>query len=128
MILLIIGALLTALLHYYIFYLELLAYGKPAFNRTFRIPEAELPIVRAPFNNLAIYNLAIAVFATLGLLIRVLSNGEFGQGVATGLLFASLGTALMAGVYLFISQNNKRRPALIQATPALLGLIGIIFP
>ncbi len=126
MILLIIGAMVTALLHYYIFYLELVAYGGQAFNRTFGIPESDLPIVRAPFNNLAIYNLAIAVFATFGLFVVLLSGSVFWYGMAMGLLFASLGTALMAGFFLFMSQRNKRRAALIQATPALLGLIGMI--
>ena len=43
--------------------------------------------------------------------------------MANGLIFAALGTATAAGVYLWYSQPSKQRPALIQAAPALLGLI-----
>ena len=51
-------AAFTAATHFYIFYLELLAYGASNFRRVFQIPPEHLPIVRAPFNNLAIYNLS----------------------------------------------------------------------
>jgi len=60
-------AALTAAIHFYIFYLELLAYGASNFRRVFQIPPEHLPIVRAPFNNLAIYNIALALAAALGI-------------------------------------------------------------
>ena len=41
-------ATLTAAIHFYIFYLELLAYGASNFRRVFQIPPEHLPIARAP--------------------------------------------------------------------------------
>ena len=52
-------AAFTAATHFYIFYLELLAYGASNFRRVFQIPPEQLPIVRAPFNSLAVYNLSL---------------------------------------------------------------------
>ena len=114
-------AALTAATHFYIFYLELLAYGASNFRRVFQIPPEHLPIVRAPFNNLAIYNIALA--ASLGILLHIVANSNYLYGMANGLIFAALGTATAAGAYLWYSQPSKQRPALIQAAPALLGLI-----
>ena len=114
-------AALTAAIHFYIFYLELLAYGASNFRRVFQIPPEHLPIVRAPFNNLAIYNIALALAASLGILLHIVANSNYLYGMANGLIFAALGTA--TGAYLWYSQPSKQRPALIQAAPALLGLI-----
>ncbi len=60
-----VSALLCAVaaINFYIFYLELPAYGAGNFRRVFRIPPEQLPIVRSAFNNLAVYNLALALAA-----------------------------------------------------------------
>ena len=116
-------AALTAATHFYIFYLELLAYGASNFRRVFQIPPEQLPIVRAPFNSLAVYNIALALSASLGILLHAFADSNYLYGMANGLIFAALGTATAAGVYLWYSQPSKQRPALIQAGPALLGLI-----
>ena len=50
-------ALLAALVHGYIFYLERLRYGSPTFCRTFGIAREDLAAARAAFYNLAVYNL-----------------------------------------------------------------------
>ena len=118
-----VSALLCAAVRFYIFYPELPAFGAGNFRRVFQIPPEHLPIVRAPFNNLAIYNIALALAAALGILLHIVANSNYLYGMANGLIFAALGTATAAGVYLWYSQPSKQRPALIQATPALLGLI-----
>ena len=114
-------AALTAATHFYIFYLELLAYGASNFRRVFQIPPEQLPIVRAPFNSLAVYNIALALSASLGILLHAFADSNYLYGMANGLIFAAPATA--AGAYLWYSQPSKQRPALIQAGPALLGLI-----
>ena len=116
-------AAFTAATHFYIFYLELLAYGASNFRRVFQIPPEQLPIVRAPFNSLAVYNIALALSASLGILLHIVANTNYLYGMANGLIFAALGTATAAGAYLWYSQPDRQRPALIQAAPALLGLI-----
>ena len=79
--------------------------------------------MRAPFNNLAIYNIALALSASLGILLHAFADSNYLYGMANGLIFAALGTATAAGAYLWYSQPARQRPALIQAAPALLGLI-----
>ena len=116
-------AAFTAATHFYIFYLELLAYGASNFRRVFQIPPEQLPIVRAPFNSLAVYNIALALSASLGILLHAFADSNYLYGMANGLIFAALGTATAAGAYLWYSQPSKQRPVMIQATPALLGLI-----
>ena len=116
-------AAFTAATHFYIFYLELLAYGASNFRRVFQIPPEHLPIVRAPFNSLAVYNIALALSASLGILLHAFADSNYLYGMANGLIFATLGTATAAGAYLWYSQPTRQRPALIQAAPALLGLI-----
>ena len=116
-------AAFTAATHFYIFYLELLAYGASNFRRVFRIPPEQLPIVRSAFNNLAVYNFALALSASLGILLHAFADSNYLYGMANGLIFAALGTAAAAGAYLWYSQPDRQRPALIQAAPALLGLI-----
>jgi len=116
-------AALTAATHFYIFYLELLAYGASNFRRVFQIPPEQLPIVRAPFNNLAIYNIALALSASLGILLHIVANTTSHRGAAAGLLPPPPGPPPAAGAYLWYSQPARQRPALIQAAPALLGLI-----
>ena len=50
-------AALAALLHFYIFYLEVPAFGSAAFCRVFRIAPEQLSDVQAAFQNLGVYNL-----------------------------------------------------------------------
>ena len=68
-------------------------------------------------------SLAHAARAALTALMDIVANSNYLYGMANGLIFAALGTATAAGVYLWYSQPSKQRPALIQAAPALLGLI-----
>lgn len=51
-------AALAALIHLYIYWLERHAYGSARFCHTFNIAERDLPALRAPFHNLALYSSA----------------------------------------------------------------------
>lgn len=110
-------------IHAYIFYLEVIIFGSEPFRKIFKTQTEHHSIIKATFNNLGIYNLALALFALIGLVFRLSINTPYIQGLAMGLLLATLGTMVIAGVYLFATAKNKRKPALIQMMPALLALI-----
>ena len=116
-------AIAVAGLHYYIAYLQLPEYGNETFCRVFQISVEDLPKLKTTFNNLAIYNFAQAAWITLGILLHAFANSNYLYGMANGVLFAGLGTACAAGTYLYISTTNKRKVAMIQTIPALLGII-----
>ena len=63
-------AALAALLHFYIFYLEVPAFGSAAFCRVFRIAPEKLPDVQAAFQNLGVYNLCLALCLCARALVR----------------------------------------------------------
>ena len=84
-------AALAALIHLYIYWLERHAYGSARFCRTFNIAERDLPALRAPFHNLALYNLMQALGVLVGLALRNGADGAHiggdvlaGRTVATG--------------------------------------------
>ncbi|MDK4679204.1 DUF1304 domain-containing protein [Kingella negevensis] len=127
LILTLILATITALTHFYIFFLEVPAFGTDKFRQVFRIPAHELLQVKPYFNNLGVYNLALALSATLGILLHTAANTVYLYGMANGLLFTALLTATAAGSYLAATAPDKRRAALIQAGPAFLGLLFLAF-
>ena len=118
------AAALAALIHLYIYWLERHAYGSARFCRTFNIAERDLPALRAPFHNLALYNLMQALGVLTGIMLRLTG---IAPGVATGLMLTPLATMSAAGIYLYITAADKRRPALIQALPPLLALAALAF-
>ncbi|QMT31971.1 DUF1304 domain-containing protein [Alysiella filiformis] len=120
-------ALAAAIVHGYIFYLEVVAFGTQAFRKTFHTQPEHEPFLRAPFNNLGVYNLALAVFTILGVAFRLSAHSPYGQGFALGLMMCALGTMAVAGAYLFVTAADKRVPALVQMVPAILGLICLGF-
>ena len=118
------AAALAALIHLYIYWLERHAYGSARFCRTFNIAERDLPALRAPIHNLALYNLMQALGVLTGITLRLTG---IAPGVATGLMLTPLATMSAAGIYLYITAADKRRPALIQALPPLLALAALAF-
>jgi hypothetical protein len=69
--------------------------------------------------NQGLYNLMLAWIAATGLLAFWFGSPQVG----VALMFAGLGSMAIAGVYLFLTSPDKRKPALIQLTPPLLALI-----
>ena len=115
--------IVVAALHYRIFFLELPAYGKASFRQIFQVSTEDLPKLKATFNNLAVYNLVVAMNATFGVMLHLFRvDNAYLYGIANGLLFASFATALAAGGFLAYTQPKKRKIAMIQAAPALLGI------
>jgi hypothetical protein len=119
-------ALLAALVHGYIFYLERLRYGSPAFCRTFGIARENLAAARAAFYNLAVYNLSIGVLALAGALLHAFSSDGDTRIFAAGIQSAALLVMLAAAGYLAASAPSKRRAAAVQGVPAALSLLGLI--
>lgn len=120
-------ALVAAIVHGYIFYLEVMAFGTDAFRKTFQTQPENEPFLRGVFNNLGVYNLALALFTVLGVVFRLTANSPYGQGFSLGLMMCALGTMAVAGAYLFVTAADKRVPALVQLVPAVLGLLCLAF-
>ena len=118
-------ALMAALVHFYIFYLEVAAYGSERFCRIFGVSEQNVPVLRAAFNNLGVYNLALAVMLLLGSLLALATTGA-GRVFALGVLVSALFVVSVAGAYLAMSAPDQRKAALIQMLPATLGLICLV--
>ena len=115
-------AALAAAIHYYIFYLEYPAYGSARFCRTFGVSPTELPTLRVPFRNLAIYNLMLAIGVSGGI---VLSYAGVSPVLALSIMATPLATMPVAGAYLSCTAPDKRRAACIQAIPPLLASFGL---
>ena len=129
---LILASVLTLLaisIHFFIFYLEVPAFGTDKFQQTFKTKSEDHPTLRAPFNNLGIYNGSIAVMTLTGLtalLAATLLQPQCSatlSGWASGMMTCGLAIMFCAGAYLFLTSPDKRRAACIQALPPLLALI-----
>ena len=91
-------AALAALLHFYIFYLEVPAFGSTAFCRVFRIAPEQLPDVQAAFQNLGVYNLCLALCLCAGIDACLLAGGSaYALGLSHGFLCSGLGSIIVAG-------------------------------
>ena len=112
-------AALAALLHFYIFYLEVPAFGSAAFCRVFRIAPGKLPNVQAAFQNLGV---------CAGIGAHLLSGGSaYALGLSHGFLCSGLGSIIVVGCFLFATAPDKRRAAIMQASPAVLALVFLLF-
>lgn len=118
----IIFILLTGLFHCLFFKLESLDFMSPKGLKKFGLSQEEGEIAKVWAFNQGFYNL----FLALGLFYStyLLSTGA----IETGKILASfiLLTIVGAGVVLFLS-TPKKLPAIIQAVPALIGLILLQF-
>nr|WP_315043830.1 DUF1304 domain-containing protein [uncultured Moraxella sp.] len=113
-------ATIATLIHLFIFYLEVIAFGSEKFSQTFKTKAEQHEILRPTFNNLGIYNLALAILSGVGMLFNILAKSQFWQGFSLGLLMAGLGVMAFAGLYLFATAPDKRKPAVVQCLPPLL--------
>ena len=109
-------AFVAIAVHVYIWILESFLWTKPKGREVFNMSE-ELAA------NQGLYNLMLAWVAATGLL--AFWFGGLPQ-VGIALMFAGLGSMAVAGIYLFLTSKDKRKPALIQFTPPLLALIFLL--
>ncbi|MCY1716227.1 putative membrane protein [Microbacterium testaceum StLB037] len=117
---------LAALLHVYIFVLESVRWTQPKTWKVFGIADQQAADVTKPMAyNQGFYNLFLAVGAAVGIVFWVV-NG-IGDVAGRTLLIFSLGSMLAAALVLVTSGKKYLRPASIQGTLPLIGLILAIF-
>lgn len=111
----IIFAGVVSLIHAYIFYLESIAWGRPATNRLFGVSSEEAKMMRGMAFNQGFYNLFLSAGVVIGLLMRSLGHFDYGNA----LVDFACASVLAAGLVLFFSSPKLVRPAMIQALPAM---------
>lgn len=112
-------ALIFASIHVYIFFLESIAWGRPATNKAFGVRSQDEAVAMKSFAfNQGFYNLFLALGTFAGLYL--IATGRVVEG-RTLLTFCAL-SIVGAGVVLYFS-TKMLRPALMQAGPALLYLV-----
>ncbi|MEX8059200.1 DUF1304 domain-containing protein [Microbacterium sp. 16-032] len=117
---------LAALLHVYIFVLESVRWTQPKTWKVFGIADQQAADVTKPMAyNQGFYNLFLAVGTAIGIVFWVV-NG-IGDVAGRTLLIFSLGSMLAAALVLVTSGKKYLRPASIQGTLPLIGLILAIF-
>ncbi|WP_144782889.1 DUF1304 domain-containing protein [Microbacterium sp. BH-3-3-3] len=117
---------LAALLHVYIFVLESVRWTQPKTWKVFGIADQQAADVTKPMAyNQGFYNLFLAAGAAIGIVFWVV-NG-IGDVAGRTLLIFSLGSMLAAALVLVTSGKKYLRPASIQGTLPLIGLILAIF-
>jgi putative membrane protein len=113
---------LSAVFHFYVFYLESLSWTKPRTWKTFGVPNQEAAeIIRPMAFNQGFYNLFLAMEITVGLVAL-----SFNKRIGFTLIVAGAVSILGAGIVLFLSVKSSRRAAFIQAGPPLIGLIFLL--
>ena len=110
---------LAAFIHFYIFVVESLLWGKPRTNKVFRITPEQAEQNRQFAFNQGFYNLFLAIAAAAGSILCATGTITIGF---TLMAYATL-SMLAAALVLICSQRNLIRAALIQGLPPLLALI-----
>jgi putative membrane protein len=110
-------ASVAGLIHFYIFVMESLLWGRPKINRVFGVSPETAEHNRIFAFNQGFYNLFLALAAAVGLIVGL--DSEVGKT----LVVYSLASMLMASLVLLFSNKKLLRPALIQGIPPLLGLL-----
>ncbi|KQS69092.1 DUF1304 domain-containing protein [Modestobacter sp. Leaf380] len=116
------GLVLTgvgALVHVYIWVLESLLWTTDRARATFGTTPQDAAATRSMAYNQGFYNLFLAVLVAVGTV--VLATGATAAGAS--LVFAGAGSMVAAGLVLLTSDRTKTRPALVQLTPPLLGVV-----
>jgi len=117
---------LAAVLHVYIFVLESVRWTQPKTWRTFGIADQQAADITKPMAyNQGFYNLFLAIGAFVGIVFWLV-NG-IGDVAGRTLLIFSLGSMVAAALVLVTSGRKYLRPASIQGTLPLIGLVLAIF-
>jgi putative membrane protein len=113
---------LATVFHLYVFKLETLTWRTPKTWKTFGIPSQDHADIIAPMAfNQGFYNLFLALGTGAGLAMLTINTT-----IALTLILASALSMVGAGAVLFFSVKRSRPAAMIQAGPALLGVLALI--
>ncbi|GAA1757331.1 DUF1304 domain-containing protein [Rothia terrae] len=106
------------LIHIYIWVLETFLWDQPKGMKVFGSTPERAAITKEMAVNQGLYNLMLALVAAVG-------AGATVAGASWGpaLIFAGAGSMAVAGIFLFLTSPDKRKPALIQLVPPLLGVL-----
>lgn len=114
----------AALLHVYIFWMESIAWTRPAVFRRFGVADAATAETTRPMAyNQGFYNLFLAIGAALGIVLFWAGSDAVGRALA---LFALL-SMVAASLVLLTSGRRYLRPALSQGTLPLIGAVLFLF-
>lgn len=112
---------LATVFHLYVFKLETLTWRTPKTWKTFGIPSQEhADIIATMAFNQGFYNLFLALGAGTGLVMLAINTT-----IALTLIASAALSMVGAGAVLFFSVKRSRRAAVIQAGPALLGVLAL---
>ena len=112
-------AILAIGIHIYVWILESFLWTKPATIKTFGTTNELANASKGLAFNQGFYNLFLAIVAAAGLVL--LLQGYVGSGKA--LLFAGLGSMVLASLVLIASDRTKLRAAFVQFTPPAIALV-----
>src|SRR5690606_1399208 len=112
-------AVVAALIHIYIFYMESLQWGAPAVRKAFRVrSDAEVDAIRPWAFNQGFYNLFLALGIIVGVLLS--DSGDAGtRGAGIGMITLATGSMLAAALVLVASNPRMLRAALVQGLAPL---------
>ena len=114
-------ALVAALIHLYIFFLESVLWTRPSTMRTFGIRDPkDAEVLRPMAFNQGFYNVFLALGTGIGLVL--LGTGFSREGGIAITMFA-LASMVLAAVVLVSSNPKMLRAALIQGAAPLLALL-----
>ncbi|MDL9978514.1 DUF1304 domain-containing protein [Microbacterium sp. ASV49] len=118
---------LAALLHVYIFYMESIAWRRPAIWKRFGVESQDAADITRPMAyNQGFYNLFLAIGAGLGILLFSFGSPD-GEIAGRTLVLFSLGSMVAAALVLMTSGLKYLRAALIQGTLPLIGFVLTLF-
>ena len=113
-------AILAALLHVFIFYLESVAWESPRAMATFGTADADAArATKQLAYNQGFYNLFLALLAIGGAVVALLGF----LTVGATLTLAGMGSMLAAAVVLFVSSSAHRGAALKQGTVPVVAVV-----
>ena len=113
---------IAAVVHFYIFFLESIAWTRPRTQKVFGIrSQQDAETTKSLAFNQGFYNLFLGLGAVIGL---VLLPASVAAGAA--LVFMCAGSMLLAALVLFVTAPANRRSALIQGTMPFFGVLFLL--
>ncbi|GAA2529030.1 DUF1304 domain-containing protein [Rarobacter incanus] len=115
-------ALIAALVHVYIFYMESIAWTSQKTRATFGMSEQEAIDTKEMAYNQGFYNLFLALAVVVGGVIAFTGSAAVGAA----LVLAGAGSMAAAATVLYLSSPSKRGAALKQGVIPALGVIAVV--
>ncbi|MBP2452818.1 DUF1304 domain-containing protein [Mycolicibacterium lutetiense] len=112
-------AALAAALHVYIFVMESLTWTSPRTRATFGISAEEAQATKELAFNQGFYNLFLAIVTVVG----IVAVGSGHNAVGAALVFAGVGSMLVAAAVLLTSSPDKARAAITQGIFPLIAVV-----